>query len=219
MRNFQNIGQLVKFLLAHFTFIDNNGIVKVATFDKVCLQQRNDVAYKHKCSCCSNLRVESRHILQGGKLTVDKLGVKWAHCSQTELVIGQNSDHRPRVFIFYFNLMTNDIIVFRSILFNKTYFLYLLNIHCCRTVKNRKFRAIDLNDTVIYARGIKCSHTVFYGRNADISLCKNRSTLCVDHIFSYGINNRLTFYVNSLYFISGIFGCGIECNSKVQTRM
>ena len=76
VRNFQNIGQLVKFLLAHFTFIDNNGIVKVATFDKVCLQQRNDVAYKHECSCCSNLRVESRHILQGGKLTVDKLGVK-----------------------------------------------------------------------------------------------------------------------------------------------
>ena len=51
--------------------------------------------------------------------------------------------------------MSDDVIIFGGILFNDAHFLDFLYIEGCRSIKDRKFRAIDMNKAVVDAKGIE----------------------------------------------------------------
>ena len=218
-RHLQHIGQLVQLFLAHLAFIDDDSIVKVSSFDEVGLQQWHDVAHKDKCPCGRYLRIEGCHVLKCGKLTVDELGVERTHGRETELIVGENRDDRPRVLVFDLYFMPNDVIIFCRILLDKTYFLDFFYIHGGRTVKDGELWSIDLYQTVVYARGIECRHSVFYRRDTDIAFGKNRSALRVNNVLSHGINDGLIFDIDALDFISCILRCRIEGHREVQSRV
>ena len=60
---------------------------------------------------------------------------------------------------------------------------------------------------------------MLYGRHAYISLSQNSAALGVNHLFGDGINDGLTFEVNTLNTIAGVLWCGIECHCKVETSV
>ena len=92
--NLQKVGKLVESGLINLSFIDNDGVVHVSTFDEVGLQQWHDVAHEDECASSSYLCWEIFHVVESSKLTVDELAVERTHCSYTELLIWQNGDNR-----------------------------------------------------------------------------------------------------------------------------
>ena len=45
------VSKLIELFLFYLTFVDNDGIVEVATLDEVGLEQRHDVTYENKSTC------------------------------------------------------------------------------------------------------------------------------------------------------------------------
>ena len=56
---------------------------------------------------------------------------------------------------------------------------------------------------------------MFDSRDAGFSLGQNRSTLCVNNVLSYGIDDGFTFKVDALNLISCVLGSRIECDSQI----
>ena len=79
---------------------------------------------------------------------------------------------------------------------------------------HRKFRAVYLYQTIVYAHCIESGKAMFHGGNLDIALCKHGSALSVYHLFGHGIYRRLTIYVNSLDFVTRVFWCRIKRNGQ-----
>ena len=71
VRDSHDIGQLVIVFLGHFTFVDNDGIVQIATLDESGRQQWLDFTDKYKGTAGGNFIFELLHILQCGKLVGD----------------------------------------------------------------------------------------------------------------------------------------------------
>ena len=114
-RNLKMVGELVKLSLLYLALIDHNGIVEVATFDQVGLQQWHDVTYENEGTGRSNLLCVCLHLVECSKLTVDELALERTHGCDTEVFVWQDSDDRT-AFVFHLYLMTDDIVVFLCIL-------------------------------------------------------------------------------------------------------
>ncbi len=71
VRDSHDVGQLVIVFLGHFTFVDNDGIVQIATLDESGRQQWLDFTDKYKGTAGGNFIFELLHILQCGKLVGD----------------------------------------------------------------------------------------------------------------------------------------------------
>ena len=92
MGHLENVGQLVEFLLLHFSFVDNDGVVQVSTLDKVSLEQWNDITNKHKGTRRRYLLGKVVGTVKCGKLAVDEFGLKRTHGGDAELLVGKDSD-------------------------------------------------------------------------------------------------------------------------------
>ena len=114
-RNLKMVGELVKLSLLYLALINHNGIVEVATFDQVGLQQWHDVTYENEGTGRSNLLCICLHLVECSKLTVDELALERAHGCDAEVFVWQDSDDRT-AFVFHLYLMTDDIVVFLCIL-------------------------------------------------------------------------------------------------------
>ena len=112
-----------------------------------------------------------------------------------------------------------DIVIFRCIKLFHTHTLYVFNERSRRTVKNREFGTVNLHEAVVYSQSVKRSHGMFNGRTACVALGYHCAARSFHYVFGNSRNYRFTFKIYSLYFVSGVLGCGIESNSKVQTRM
>ena len=149
MRNFEQIGKLVKLLLIYHLLINNDSIIHVATLDKVSLEQGFNIAHKNKSAGRCYFFFKVFKGIKRCKLTVDKFRIKRTHRSDTKFIVGQNSNTRPRIFIFYFYLMTDNVIILRSILLFYSHTVNLFYIHDSRAIKNREFGTIYLNKTIV----------------------------------------------------------------------
>ena len=126
--NPQQIGQLIHLFLRQLTLIDNDSIIHITTLDQISVQQGDDITDKHKGSCGSNLLCIVIHIVECSKLAADKLRLERAHCGDGEIFIRKYCDAGTTLFVFHLNLMPDDIVVFRGILFGDTHFLNFLDI-------------------------------------------------------------------------------------------
>ena len=133
------------------------------------------------------------------------------------MLIRKDGDARTCFLVLYLNLIVDDIIVFWCVLFLNTNFLDLFNIHNSRTIKNRELWTVNLNKTVVNAKCIESSKTMFYGRNTYIALCKHRTALGVNHILCDSVDYRHTININTLNLITCILWSWIECYSQAET--
>ena len=60
---------------------------------------------------------------------------------------------------------------------------------------------------------------MFYCTATGFSSSQDGAACGFYHIFGYGVNNGTPVQVDSLYFISVVFGSRIECNGQIQTCM
>ena len=104
-------------------------------------------------------------------------------------------------------------------MFLNTNLLDFLNILDSASVEDRKFRTVDLYETVVDAKGIEGCHTMLNSRNAHLALAEHCATLGVDDILGNGIYYRHAFEVDTLYLITMIFGSRIESHSETQSCM
>ena len=58
---------------------------------------------------------------------------------------------------------------------------------------------------------------MFYCTATGFSSSQDGAACGFYHIFGYGVNNGTPVQVDSLYFISVVFGSRIECNGQIQT--
>ena len=147
----QHVCQHVQTLLRCLSFVDDDGIVEVASLDEISLQQRFNVANEDKRAGTCYFLGEFLHVVECGKLRVDEFRLKGAHCRDRELIIRQNRDNRARLLILDLNLVAYDVPVFRCVLFLDTHLVNLFHILNSRTVENREFRTVHLNETVVDA--------------------------------------------------------------------
>ena len=73
MLHVQHISEHVKTLLSGLTFVDDDGIVQIATFDEVGLKQWLYVAYKDEGTGTGYLISLFQWVFKRCKLAVDKL--------------------------------------------------------------------------------------------------------------------------------------------------
>ena len=149
------VGELIELSLLHLALVDNDGIVQVSTLNEVSLEQWHDIANEYEGTCRSNLVNVGLHLVEGSKLAVDELALERTHRRDTEFLIWKNGDNRT-VVVLHLNLMTDDVIVFLSILLLDAYALDLLYIRSSRTVEDRELRTVYLDETVVDAEGIEC---------------------------------------------------------------
>ena len=90
--NVEQVGQLVEFLLGHYLLVDDDGVVQIAAFDEVGLQEGYDVAHEDKRACGSYLVGKLVGGIEGGELRGDELGVEVAHGCDGELAVGEYRD-------------------------------------------------------------------------------------------------------------------------------
>ena len=219
VRHFQQVGEVVELLLADLTLVDDDGVFEVAALDEVGVEQRHDVAHKHEGAGWSHFRGKIVHIVERGELAVDEFRLERAHRRYRKLVVGQNRDARTRFLVANFDFLANDEPFFRGGLLFDAHLADFLDIHECRAVENRKFGSIDLNQAVVDAEGVECSEGVFNGRNAHVALCQNGSALGVCDFLGDGLDDGLSFEVDALNAVAGVFGYRIERHGEVQTRV
>lgn len=92
---------------------------------------------------------------EGSKLAVDEFALERTHGCDAEVLVRKDGDDRP-IIIFHLNLMTDDVVVFLSILLLDAYALDLLYIRSSRTVEDRELRTVYLDEAVVDAEGIEC---------------------------------------------------------------
>ena len=93
----------------------------------------------------------------------------------------------------------------------------MFDIQSSRTIKDREFWAVDLYEAVVNAHCIKGRHAVLNSRDTYVSLLQNGATLCIADVFGNCFDSGLSFQVDALDFIAGVFRCGIERHSEIQT--
>ena len=147
--NTQQICQLIHLLLLQLTLVNHDGVVQVTTLDQVGIQQGDDITHEDEGSCRSNLLGVVLHVVKRSKLTADKLRLEGAHGRDGEVFIRKDGDARTAGLIFHLYLMTDDIVVFRSILLHRADLLNLLDIGNGRTVEDRELRTVHLYQTVV----------------------------------------------------------------------
>ena len=147
--NTQQIRQLIHLLLLQLTLVDHDGVVQVTTLDQVGIQQGDDITYEDEGSCRGNLLGVVLHVIKRSKLTADKLRLEGAHGCDREVLIRKDGDARTAGLIFHLYLMTDDIVVFRSVLLYHADLLNLLDIGNGRTIENGELRTVHLYQTVV----------------------------------------------------------------------
>ena len=215
----EGIGQFVKALLRNLLFVDDDGIVEVASLDEARLQEGLNLAHEDEGAGIGNLGLEILHMVEGGKLAVDKLRLEGNHRRDGELVVGQDDDGRACVFIDKLNLLLDDIEVLRGILFEDAHALDILHINLGTAIQNGKLGAIHLYQTVVHAQRIECCQSVLDGAATYIALGHHGAAGSIDHVFGNGINDGLALHVNALNLISVVFGGGIEGDGQGETCM
>ena len=205
--------------MVDYFFVNNDGIVHVATFDEVGFKQRLDVAHKHKCTCRSNLSFKIIERIECGKLAINELRIERTHRRYAKLVVGKDGDARTRSLVFHLNLMPNDVVIFGYALLLDAHTLNLFHIHDGRTIENGEFRAVNLYETVVDTHSVERRKAMLYGGNAYIAIGKYSAALRVYHPFGQRIDDGLTFQINSLYLIACVFGCRIEGYREAQSGM
>ena len=58
---------------------------------------------------------------------------------------------------------------------------------------------------------------MFDGRDAYVAFSYDGTTLCLHHILCDGLDDRLTFEINTLYLITGVLWGWVESHGKTQT--
>ena len=219
MGHLEYIGQLVEFLLAHLAFIDDDGVVQVATLNQVGFQQGHDVAYEDECAGRGYLLGKVVDVVEGGKLAIDKLGLERAHRGDAKLLIGQNGDTRTVLVVLDFYFFTDYIEIFGSVLFLYAYLFDLLDILHGRAVEDGELWAVDLYQTVIYAEGIQGCHAMLYGTYPYVATGQYGAALGVGNFLGYRVYDGLVLQVYTLYLVSMVLRRGIERYGQVQSRV
>ena len=110
VRYLEMVGELIELSLLYLTLVDNDGIVQVATLDKVSLEQWHDIANENEGTCRSNLVNIGLHLVEGSKLAIDELALEGTHSRDAEFLVWKDGDDRT-VVVLHLNLMTDDIVV------------------------------------------------------------------------------------------------------------
>ena len=215
----QHIGQLVETLLSSLALIDDDGIVQVAAFDEIGLQQRLYVAYEDEGAGAGYLLGIVLRIIQACKLRVDELRLERAHGRNREILIGQDRDARTCILVLHLNFLTDDVEVLWSVLLLNAYLLDFFYILDGRTIEDGELRPVHLHDTVVDAQSIECRQCVFHCRDANLALAKHSAALSVNNVLCHSIDDGFAFQVNALNLVTSVLGCGVESNGQVQTCM
>ena len=56
-------------------------------------------------------------------------------------------------------------------------------------------------------------------RNSGVTLAKYGTTLCITYILCNGVDNGLSFQINTLDLIPRILGCRVKGHREIQTSM
>ena len=121
------------------------------------IYKRFNFANEDKSTTCSNFFLELIKISKHCELIRQNRRFEFNHCFHREFIIWQSNNRSTCIFINNFHFLLYDIIIFFFCLFLKTNFIQFLNILNGTTVKDRHFRCVKFNKTVIYASGIKGS--------------------------------------------------------------
>ena len=76
-----------------------------------------------------------------------------------------------------------------------------------------------MNQAVVDAERVERGEGVFHGRNAHVALCEDGSALGVGDFLGDGLDDGLSFEVDALDAVAGVFGCRIERHGEVQSRV
>ena len=208
--------QLVENLLRCLLLIDDHGIVQVASLDEASPQQGLNLTHEHKGAGRGHLRVEMLHVVEGGKLTVEHLGIKGNHAGDGESLVGQEGDTCPCLVVAELHLLVDDIVVLGRILLFEAYTLDFLYIEDGTAIEDGKFGAVDLNQHIVHAQGIEGSHGVLHCTAAHIALGQHRATLGVHHVFCHRINDGHAREVDALNLVAMVLVCRIERDREAQ---
>ena len=155
MLHVQHVGQLVELFLRNLALVHDDGVVQVAAFDEIGLEQRLNIAHEDKGTCGRNLCGVVIDVVERGKLRVDELRVERAHRGEREVVVGQDRDARAAFLVLYFNLLAYDIPVLGRVQFLNAYLLDFLHVLDGRAVEDGELRAVHLNQAVVHAQCVE----------------------------------------------------------------
>ena len=219
MLHVQHVGQHVEALLSGLALVDHDGIVQVAALDEVGLQQRLDVANEHERAGRGNLCIVSIGIIERSKLRADEFRLEGAHGCYREVFIGQDGDARTGVLILHLDLLADDIEVLGGVLLLDANLLDLLHILDGRAVEDGKLRAVNVDHTVVDTHRVEGGESVLYGRYTGIAFCQDCTTLGVNHILCYCVDDGLTFEVDTLDLVTRVLWSRIEGYGEIQSCM
>ena len=95
----------------------------------------------------------------------------------------------------------------------------VFNIYLSTSVEYGKFGSIDLYQAVIDFRSVEGGHSVFYGTYRYVVFSQYGSALGIDYVFGDSVEHGLSVEVDTLYFVTVIFGSRQERDFDVEARM
>ena len=145
------LAELVEVLLRCLTFVDDNGVVEVAAFDKPCQEQLLYLTHKHEGAGCSNLCCELVHAVECRELAAEHLAVEGNHACNREVIVGQQRDASSRLVVSELHLLGDVVVVLRRVLFADADSLYLTHERFRAAIKDGKLRTVHLHQHIVDA--------------------------------------------------------------------
>ena len=213
------VTKLVEGFLCGLPFVDDDGVVEVASLHQSCHEQGFYLANEDEGASSSNLRLEVLHAVECGKLTADELRLEVDHRRKGEILVRQECDAGTRFFVLDFCLARDDIVVLCRILFLDAHATNLFHVGLRTTVEDGKLGTIDLDEYVVDTQCIEGCHTVFDGAYLDVLLSEYRASGGLDDILCHCLKDGLLGQVDTLYLIPVVLWGGIERHSQVQSRV
>ncbi len=152
-------------------------------------------------------------VVQYGRLEVD-------HHIGGEFFVGQYYDFRACLGVGDFDFVAYDKEFFVGFLLLKSGLGYGVGVYCGAAVQNWHFGAIHTDEHVVYSGGVECGHSMFYCADGDVGGDADDGAAAGGYdVFGYGGDDGLTFEVDTLDFVSGTFGGGVECCRDIEACM
>ncbi len=170
------IGQTVEFRLLHRRVVDHHSVVEVAALDKVVLDQRLDLADKHKRAAVGDRCRKILKTLQRSELVGEHRRVEAHHHVDRELVVGKHDDCGAGGLVVHLDLLFYDIIVFSgSCSCSPTSLIWSTKIWA--PPSSMGISTIDAHKAVVDAHGVEGGHGVLDSADRDIVALEHSATV------------------------------------------
>ena len=214
-----HVGQLVEVLLRHLAFVDDDGVVQVASLDEARLEQRLYFAHKDEGAAGGHFVLEFAHIFQRGKLVGKDARVVGDEHVQAEALVGQQDDGRTGLLVAELRLRLDDVEVLHRVLLLRAYAFYFVDVILGASVQDGEFGAVHLYQAVVYAQGVEGCHAMFHGADLHVVLGQHGAACRLDHVLGYGVDDGLSFQVGPLDLVSVVLGSRVEGYGQVEARV